>query len=192
MLRRIAAIILGILITVGMAKADTKATPTPPNISQDFFLRQLREEGYLIFKGNESIKLAQEVLEKLEKDVTISLNLSDLKRNISFVGIAVRPFGRRYITMLYIVEGRYNINDIREFLVERSAFLKEPLEIKGVNRGWKFIGSTTWKVRYASQYGGQVYHAIRIKYYYTASTLDNTHTSLRFPILGTWIGNTSP
>ncbi|AEC51549.1 hypothetical protein PNA2_0633 [Pyrococcus sp. NA2] len=160
-------IIIEILTIAGIAKANVRTTS---EISQDFFVRQLKENGYLFFEGNNSIKFAQEVLERSGGNMTISFDVSTLKsRNIAFIGIAVRPLGKRYITMLYVVEGQYDSNDLREFLRERIAFLKEPL-VMSTDRDWKFIGSTTWKVKYASQYGGQVYHAIRIKYYYTTST----------------------
>ncbi|CAB49025.1 hypothetical protein [Pyrococcus abyssi] len=177
MFRKIIVIIFGILVITeviimpGTAKADIKATSvTVPNTPQDLFVSQLKEKGYLFFKGNNSIKLAQGVLEKLGKNMTISFNVSALKnRDIAFVGIALRPLGKKYITMLYVVEGQCDVNDVKEFLRERITFLREPL-IMSADRDWKFIGSTTWKVKYTSQYGGQVYHAIRVKYYYTTST----------------------
>lgn len=184
MWRKMFGLMLGLLILGaigGIATAssgvDAGKSHTVQNIPRKditSYVQQLERNGYVIFEGKQAVQLAEELTKRLGKKLTISLNFSELKdKDITFIGVAVRPVGGRYITMFYIVQGQYDFNDIREFITERSSFLKEPLTYTRGDepgRDWRWIGSTRWKAKYTYYYGGKAYHAIRVKYYYATST----------------------
>jgi len=184
MWRKVLGLMLGLLVLGAIGGITTAGSGTNTGESNGFqdisqkdiapYVQQLDREGYVFFEGKQAVQLAEELTKRLGKKLTISLNFSELKdKNITFIGVAVRPASGRYITMFYIVQGQYDSNDIREFMEERGGFLKEPLTYTTYDepgRDWKWIGSTSWKTKYAYHYDGKVYHAIRVKYYYATST----------------------